>query len=295
MKIGRNIFIAFLLNLTFSIFEFAGGIFSNSVAIMSDAVHDLGDAVSIGISFLLEKKSKKQPDSTHTYGYKRYSVLGGLITTLVLLIASLFVISNAIKRLKNPEIIDYNSMLIFAVIGVVVNLLGAYFTHKGDSLNQKAVNLHMLEDVLGWVVVLIGAIVMKFTDISVIDPLMSIGVALFILINATKNLKKIIDLFLMKTPKGLSVENLKKSLLELECVSDVHHIHLFSIDSSDIYASMHIVTKDDFSKTKSQVKEKLKELFVSHITLELENEAENCEDTCCHIPDECSHHCHHHH
>ena len=295
MKTQRNILIAFLLNLTFSIFEFAGGVFTNSVAIMSDAVHDLGDALSIGMSYFLEKKSKKNPDATHTYGYKRYSVLGSLITTVILFAGSVLVIVNAVKRLINPVEINYDSMLVFAIVGVVVNLLGAFFTHKGDSLNQKAVNLHMLEDVLGWIVVLVGAIVMKFTDISVIDPLMSIGVAVFILVNAMKNLKKMLDLFLLKTPKSICVDEVEKTVLDIDGVCGVHHIHLISIDSLDIYATMHIVADGDFAQIKHKVKDKLKEMGVSHITLELESPDESCSDHVCTIQKSCAHHHHHHH
>ena len=149
MKSEKNILIAFILNLNFSVFEFFGGIFTNSVAIISDSIHDIGDAVSIGISYFLEKKSKKQPDNTYTYGYLRYSVIGSIITTLILLVGSVLVVINAVKRILNPVDINYNGMIIFAIIGVVVNFLAAYFTRHGDSLNQKAVNLHMLEDVLG--------------------------------------------------------------------------------------------------------------------------------------------------
>ena len=145
MKSEKNIFIAFILNLAFSVFEFIGGIFTGSVAIVSDAIHDFGDAAGIGISYFLEKKSKKQPDEKHTYGYARYSVIGSLITTFILLFGSVTVIYNAINRLINPSEIDYNGMIIFAVVGVCVNFCAAYFTRDGDSLNQKAVNLHMLD------------------------------------------------------------------------------------------------------------------------------------------------------
>ena len=180
MKTERNILIAFLLNLAFSIFEFFGGFFTGSVAIISDAVHDIGDAASIGASYFLEKKSKKQPDEHFTYGYARYSVIGSVITTLILLVGSLLVIYNAVLRIIHPTPINYGGMILFAIIGAAVNLLAALFTREGDSLNQKAVNLHMLEDVLGWLVVLVGAVIMRFTDIAIIDPLMSIGVAVFI-------------------------------------------------------------------------------------------------------------------
>ena len=192
----RNILIAFILNLAFSIFEFFGGAVSGSVAIMSDAVHDLGDAISIGFSYFMEKRSQKEKDEKYTYGYARYSLVGGLVTTLILFVGSSLVIFESIKRLMNPTSINYDYMLIFAIIGVVVNGLAAYVTHRGDSLNQKAVNLHMLEDVLGWFVVLICAIVIRFFDIPILDPILSICVAVFILFHSISNVKDIMLVFL---------------------------------------------------------------------------------------------------
>ncbi|MBR3755198.1 MAG: cation transporter [Clostridia bacterium] len=297
MKTEKNILIAFVLNLLFSVFEFFGGAFTGSVAIVSDAVHDLGDAASIGISLLLEHKSKKQPDETHTYGYARYSVLGSVITTVILLLGSSAVILNAVKRIFNPVEINYNGMLVFAVIGVIVNLFAAWFTHKGESLNQKAVNLHMLEDVLGWLAVLVGAAVMKFTDFAVIDPLMSIAVAVFILINAVKNLKGVTDIFVEKTPANISVKEIEEHLYEIDGVINVHHIHIRSADGFSNLATMHIVTDYDHHEIKEKVRAELKEHGIDHCTLELEAVGEQCENMHCHSPHSHndSHHHHHHH
>ncbi len=300
MKTQKNILIAFILNLIFSIFEFVGGIFTGSVAILSDAVHDLGDSASIGASFFLERKSKKQPDEKYTYGYLRYSVLGGVITTVILLFGSCAVIYNAILRIINPTPINYNGMIIFAVIGVIVNFTAAYFTREGDSINQRAVNLHMLEDVLGWVVVLIGAIVMKFTNFSLIDPILSISVSLFILVNALKNLKQVLDLFLEKAPEGIPVNEIKEHIEEIDDVIEAHHIHLRSIDGYRNYATLHIVISKgaDTHIIKKAVRRELLEHKISHSTIEIEFEGEECLEKVCHI---CSdraghhHHVHHHH
>lgn len=297
MKTEKNILIAFILNLIFSVFEFIGGIFTGSVAIVSDAIHDIGDAASIGISYFLEKKSKQKPDSKYTYGYVRYSVIGSVITTLILLFGSVSVIYNAVHKIFNPTEINYNGMIIFAVVGAVVNFGAAYITREGDSLNQKAVNLHMLEDVLGWIVVLIGAVVMRFTDFSIIDPLMSIGVALFILINATKNLKEVLDLFLEKTPSGIDVEEIKEHICSINGVLDAHHIHIWSMDGQSNFATMHIVTNSDAHKIKELIREELAEHGIVHATLELEAEGEHCHEKNCDmkINSNSGHHHHHHH
>lgn len=297
MKTERNIFIAFVLNLVFSVFEFVGGIVCGSVAIVSDAIHDLGDAASIGVSFFLEKLSKKQPDDKYTYGYVRYSVVGSVITTLILLFGSVAVIFNAVGRIITPVEINYDGMLIFAVFGVIVNFAAAFFTREGDSLNQKAVNLHMLEDVLGWAVVLVGAAVMKISDFAIIDPLMSIGVAVFILINAFRNLKEVFDLFLEKTPHGITVEEIKEHVSEIDGVIDVHHIHLWSLDGQSIYTTMHIVAKENFIEIKKKIRDELLNHGVSHTTLEFETENEHCGDKDCRTETKssCGHHHHHHH
>ena len=294
MKTEKNILIAFLLNISFSIIEFIGGLFTNSVAILSDSVHDLGDAISIGISWFLEKKSKKHADNKYTYGYIRYSVLGGVITTTILLVGSILVIIGAIKRIINPVEVNYQGMIIFAVVGIILNSLAAYVTREGDSINQKSVNLHMLEDVLGWVVVLIGAIIMRFTDIKIIDSIMSIGVALFILVHSLKNLKKVLDLFLEKTPNDINIDELKKNLLEIKEVLDVHHIHVWSIDGYNNYATMHIVSKSkDISIVKKKIREELLEHNICHAILETEEEA--CDDVECHVEFREMEHHHHHH
>lgn len=295
MKTEKNILIAFILNLSFSIFEFFGGIFTGSVAIISDAVHDLGDATSIGVSYFLEKKSKKQPDNVYTYGYARFSVMGGIITTLILLCGSVLVAYNAIRRIINPVEINYNGMIIFAIVGALVNFIAAYFTKDGDSINQKAVNLHMLEDVLGWLVVLVGAIIMRFTDIKIIDPLMSIGVAVFIFINAFRNLKEVLDLFLEKIPNNISIEEIKKHIKEIDGVIDVHHIHIWSMDGQLNFATMHIVANENSHEIKDKIREELKEHGIGHATLEIENPNDHCHEEHCHIEYSSHSHSHHHH
>ncbi len=294
MKNQRNILIAFTLNLFFAVFEFVGGIITGSIAIASDAVHDLGDAASIGLSYFFERKSKRQPDNRYTYGYARYSVLGGVITTLILMVGSIFVVTNAVKKIFNPTQINYNGMIIFAVVGVTVNFISAYFTHGGKSVNQRAVNLHMLEDVLGWSVILAGAVVMRFTDFVLIDPIMSIAVAIFILINAAKNLKTVLDIFLEKAPDNIDIKEIIHHIKEIDGVLDVHHIHLRAHDEQNIYATMHIKATDNFADIKHKIKQELTTHGIAHSTLEFESENEDCDEKQCHIHHN-SHSCGHHH
>ena len=295
MNIERNILIAFLLNLGFSGFEFFGGIFTGSVAILSDAVHDLGDALGIGVSWFLERKSKRKADHTYTYGYARFSVLGSVFTCGILLLGSVGVIVSAIGRLMNPVPIHYDGMILFAVVGVAVNLTAAFVTREGESLNQKAVNLHMLEDVLTWVVVLIGAVVMRYTDLTVIDPLVSVAVAVYIFIHAVGHLREAVDIFLEKVPEGYAVENIKARVEKIEDITDTHHIHIRSIDGYTHAASLHVVTVGGPAAVKAAVRAVLAEMGIAHVTVEVEAEGEVCGQPQCGLVEVHHHPCTHHH
>ena len=275
MKSEKNILVAFILNLIFSIFEFIGGIFTNSISILSDSVHDFGDAISIGVSYFLENKSKKKADYNYTYGYLRYSVLGAFITTTILIIGSVLFIYNSIIRFFNPVEVHYDGMILIAVVGVIINLAATYYTKSGKSLNQKAVNLHMIEDVLGWGIVLIGAILIKFTRINIIDSLLSLIVSGYILIHSLKSLKEILDIFLLKVPKNIDVKLLKEELEKIEGVKDIHHMHLWSIDGINNYITFHAVIEKN-SNIKLKLREKLKQFNIYHSTIEFEYENEEC-------------------
>ena len=292
MKTDKNILIAFLLNFFFSIFEFIGGLLTNSISIISDSVHDFADSISIAISYILEKISKRKPNNKYTYGYLRYSVLGALITTTILFTGSIIVIFNAIKRIINPVDVNYSGMIIFALVGVVVNFIAAKVTKHGHSLNQKSVNLHMLEDVFGWIIVLIGAIVMKFTDISIIDSILSLIVALYIIIHAIKNLKEIMNIFLEKVPSNINIIELKKIILEIKEVIDVHHIHVWSMDGYNNFATMHVVVDNNINKVKEEIRHKLSHKGINHVTIEIESSKDHCDDKKCVIKN-ISHHHHH--
>lgn len=294
MKTERSILIAFVLNLAFSVFEFVGGLITGSVAIVSDAIHDIGDAVGIGASYFLEKKSKRQPDETYTYGYARFSAIGSMITTVLLIVGSVVVIWHGVERMIDPVPVHYDGMILFAVVGVCINCGAVFLTREGKSLNQRSINLHMLEDALGWIVVLVGAVVMRFTDWAVIDSVMSVGIAVFILIGALGNLQQVLSLFLEKVPHGVDIAQLREHLEAIEGVLEVHHIHVWSMDGQNNCATMHLVTDAEPHGIKEAVRAELAEHGIGHVTLELETAEEHCHAKSCRT--EASRHiCHHHH
>lgn len=298
MNTRNHILIAFLLNLFFSIFEFFGGIFTGSIAITSDALHDLGDAISIGASYLLERKSQRPADQRYTYGYGRYSVLGAALTTLILMAGSVIIISEAILRMINPSPIHHNGMILMAIVGIAVNTCAALFTRHGHSVNEKAVNLHMLEDILGWIVVLVGSFLIRLTGWTVLDPIMSIGLSLFILYQAIRNIGEILNIILQKVPKNMDPNTIMTALSQIPHVQDVHHLHIWTLDGYRNVASMHVVTDHDPQQIKAAVRKILTPFEIHHITVEIERTDEECQNTgyyhTAHHPHPHSHHHHHH-
>lgn len=283
----ENIKIAFLLNLLFAVIEIIGSLLTNSISILSDAIHDFGDSISIGLAYLFEKKSKKNPDNVYSFGYLRYSLLGALITSFILLFGSIFVVWSAIPRLFNPIEVNHDAMIIFAIFGVIINGYAAYRTSKGVKVNEKAINLHMLEDVFGWIIILIGSICIKIFGLNIIDSVLSILVALYILFHVYRNFKEIFDVFMEKVPKNINIEKIKIDIeKEFDSVKELHHIHIWTLDSINNCMTAHVLLNKDLKnkeviELKKSIKNKLNDNNINHVTLEIEYLNEKCDDSKC--------------
>lgn len=279
---GGNLKLAFFLNLSFTIIEILGGLYVNSVAILSDALHDLGDSFSLGAAWYLDNKSKRGANSRFSFGYTRFSLLGALINSLVLILGSVFVVSEAIKRLMNPEPTNAPGMILFALLGIAVNGYAAWKVQGGKSLNEKVVSLHLLEDVLGWVAVLIVAIILMFTDLYFLDPALSLLVTAYVLWNVLKRLKQTMFIFLQGVPEDISLDKIKNQLLALDHVESLHHTHIWSLEGEHHVFSTHLRLENiqKFSQileVKRKAKEVLKQYPFKHYTIETELDEEKCE------------------
>lgn len=277
-----NIKTAFFLNLGFTIIEFIGGFYVNSVAIISDAIHDLGDCLSLGISWYFQKISHKGRTPTFSYGYKRFSVLSAILNSVVLLIGSVFILMETIPRLLAPEQPETTGMMILAVLGVIVNGAAVLKTRKGKTANEKVVSLHLLEDVLGWVAVLIGSIVMNFFDVPILDPLLSLLIAGYILINVFKNLKNSVKIILQSIPPDVNTSALEDELKQIDHVAKVHDMHTWTMDGDYHVMTVHLVLDQDVDLDtgaiiKSKAREILKAGEIDHVTIELESPKEHCD------------------
>lgn len=274
---------AFGLNFCFTIIEFIGGWLTNSTAIMADAVHDLGDCLAIGLAWWLNKLGAKEASSRFSYGFSRFSLLGALINGVILVLGSVWVLSEAIPRLLNPQMPDATGMLGLAILGVAVNGYAAFKLSDGKTLNERMLNWHLLEDVLGWVAILLLSIVLMFVELPILDPILSIGFTLFILFNVAKNLAETLRLFLQATPDHDLREEIHQDLMNISYVDEVHHLHLWSLDGEQHVLTAHLLLKQNYEhvelvRLKSIIADSMREHPLSHTTIEFEFPDEACRD-----------------
>lgn len=282
----KNIAIAFFLNFSFAIIELIGGFLTGSVAILSSALHDLGDSLSLGLAYVLVKKSNEESSLEYSYGYRRYSLLSALITGLVLVAGSIFVLIEAIPKLLNPELPDVSGMMGFAVFGLAVNGFLAYRMSHGGTINEKVISWHLMEDVLGWAMVLIVGIIMYFYQIPILDPLICIAYTFFILFGVIKTLGRTIRLFLQASPDTVDVNEVESTISAIKEINGLHDIHIWSLDGQSHVLTLHANVADELTiaegeNIKETIRKKLEKIGVFHTTIELEATSKDCPDEDC--------------
>ena len=274
----KNIRTAFFLNLAFAFVELIGGIITNSVAILSDAVHDFGDSISLAIAWALQKKSNKAKDDKYSYGYKRFSLLSSVILSGILLVGSILILVEAIGRLFNPQEVNAQGMLWLSILGIIVNGLAALSVKRGKTLNERAVFLHIMEDVLGWIGVLVISIVMIFVNLPILDPILSISITIWVLYNVYKNLKATFNILLQAFPKNVDVKKLTKEIEAIDNVISIHDLHIWTQDGNSHVMTLHIVAEKNYETIKLKVREMVKAYNIDHVTIELEDKDSTCEE-----------------
>lgn len=283
---SRNLKLAFWLNALFALIEIAGGIMTNSIAVLSDALHDAGDTVAIGVAWYFHHISGRKRDEEYSFGYKRFTVLGALINSLILLSGSIIILYNAIPRLLSPEPVNNQGMLLLAILGILVNGFAMLRVGKGKSQNEKVISLHLLEDVLGWVAVLIVSIILYFKNIPILDPLLSVGITLFILFRLFGSLRQTFRILLQGTPGSEWESKVLSSLRQIKDVNGIHDLHIWTLDGNYHVASLHVVVDVDLSLSetetlKNAIRSTLHDLQIEHATLEIELHGNECSLTDC--------------
>lgn len=273
-----NILFAAILNFSFVIIEIIGGLLTNSVAILSDALHDLGDSIALFSAYIAEKQAERSPDKKRTFGYARISVFSALFSAVILIVGSVFILIEAIQRLFSPEPVVAGGMILLAVFGVGVNLVAYFRMRTGMSANEKVLSWHLLEDVIGWAAVLVGAILIYFTDLYIIDPILTVGYTLFILWGVWGGLKNVANILMQGTPAEVDLGKIKGEIEAITDVKSVHDIHVWSLDGEFNVLTCHVVLENvsiaDTKKIKEEIEERMRVFHVTHTTIECEVEGE---------------------
>ena len=299
MKTKCAVWLAFLLNLSFAIIEFiAGGIFGSS-AVLADSVHDLGDALAIGLSAFLESISNRKEDSHYTLGYKRFSLLGAMVTASILMTGSGMVILENIVKLFHPQPVNDEGLLWLGIIAISMNVLASLVIRKGQTKNESILSLHFLEDTLGWLAVILMAIVLRFTDWYILDPLLSLAISFFILSKALPRFWSTLKIFLDAVPEGVDIKKIKSDLEQLEHVSSVNQLNLWTMDGLEKNAIVHVCLEqiEDMEASKTAIRHHLKDIGFHNITIEVDSDQDShaCHKRDIHAIESQSGHDHHHH
>ncbi|MBR0370273.1 MAG: cation transporter [Methanobrevibacter sp.] len=248
-KAGKNLAFVFFMNLTFNIIVIAGGIATNSMAILADCIHDMSDTISIAIAWLLEKVSQKDSSDSYSYGYQRFSILGAVITSIFVIVMAFVILSEAIPRLFNPEGVDAGGMLIVAIIGLIFKSISVWKLHDGETFNEKAILFHQLGDVFEWLTILILSIILIFWDgAPYLDPFISIGIALWLIFNLGRNLYKSLQVLLQKTPDNFDVNEFKTSILAIEGINAIDDFHIWSLDGIDSVMTLKVAADKGYNQ-----------------------------------------------
>lgn len=272
-KAGQNLAFVFFMNLAFNIIVVIGALSTNSMAILSDFIHDLSDTISIALAWFLERVAQKDVSDNYSYGYQRFSILGAVIISVFVILMAFVILSEAIPRLFSPEGVDAGGMFVVAIIGIIFKSISVYRLHRGETFNERAILFHQLGDVFEWIAILILSLVLMFWDgAPYLDPFVSIGIALWLIFNLGRNLVKSIQVLLQKTPDNFDVEEFKRTISEIDGVNAIDDFHIWSLDGIDSVMTLKIDV--DFNHNVEEIKNEIydisKKYHVVDITIELD-------------------------
>lgn len=272
-KAGENLAFVFFMNLTFNIIVIAGGLATNSMAILADCIHDFSDTISIALAWVLERVAQKDSTDKYSYGYQRFSILGAVIISVFVIVMAFVILSEAIPRLFSPEGVDAGGMLLIAIVGIVFKSLSVYRLHGGETFNERAILLHQMGDIFEWIAILILSLVLMFWDgAPYLDPFVSIGIALWLIFNLGRNLYKSVEVLLQKTPDNFNVDEFKSQILEIKGVNAIDDFHIWSLDGIDSVMTLKVDV--DFSENVEEIKKEIYTIsnryHVVDITIELD-------------------------
>lgn len=278
-SISKNkILIVTILNITITIAEIIGGLISGSLSLLSDALHNFSDGISLVVSYAAIKISGKEKTLSKTFGYQRSGILSATINSLLLLIFSTLLIKEAIFKFVNQTHIDGLIVFVVAIVGLLANLISVLILKKGskENINIKSAYLHLISDTLSSVAVIIGGLLMFFFKIYWIDPILTLLINVYILREVYFILKKVVNILMQGVPDGIEITEIEKEVNSIDGILNIHHIHIWGLDEKNLFLEAHVnLTKDlpvsESCKIYNEICEELEEHFsIHHVTIQFE-------------------------
>lgn len=274
---GKKLLWVSVFNMSITIVQIIGGLISNSLSLLSDALHNLGDSSAIFIAFLAGKRSQKTPDEQHTFGYQRIEILAALFNAVVLISICIFLFYEAYQRFVNPQPIKGKVMFIVATFGLLANLISVLVLNKDKdhNLNVKAAYLHLMGDTLSSVAVILGGVAIWKFNIFWLDPLITILVGIYIIYHTGGIIKQTVDILMQSTPSNINIKEIKKQVEKIDEIENIHHVHVWKLDDTQTHLEAHLNLKKNIDmiemmSIKNQIELMLKEHYqINHITLQI--------------------------
>ena len=284
-SLNKAFIIGIALNISFVIVEFGVGFYYDSLGLLSDAGHNLGDVASLILAMLAFRLEKVHPNSRYTYGYKKSTILVSLLNAVILLVAVGIIIAESIDKLFHPVSVDGSAIAWTAGVGVVINALTAwlFMKDKDKDLNVKGAYLHMAADALVSVGVVVSGIVIAHTGWYIIDPIIGLLIAIVIIVSTWGLLRDSIRLSLDGVPAGTDIDKVEKTIHSVEGVEGVHHLHIWAISTTETALTAHVSVADisEMERIKQEIKHDLQHVGIQHATLEFETSGFKCDGRCC--------------
>ena len=279
----KNLLAATFLNLVITIVEIAGGILSGSLALLSDALHNLSDTFATFIAYLATLIGKREANQKKTFGYKRLEILAALINAVILIVMSVFLVREAWLRLQDPAPIDSMIMLVVGMIGLLANLYAVLILRKdaGKSINVKAAYIHLIGDSLSSVVVILGGVMIRIFKIDWIDPVITVLISIYIIRSGFLILKQSVNILMQSAPEHLDLSQIKFRVEQVPEVQNIHHIHSWMLTDQEVHMEAHVELKNDLRLSQVKLIHETIEHFlrkdfgIAHITLQFEFETDH--------------------
>ncbi len=275
---GRHLLLSIFLNILITVSQIIGGFISGSLSLLSDALHNLSDVVSLIISYTANLLSQKKASTNKTFGYKRAEIIAAFVNSASLIVVAVILIKEAVERFMEPQVIGTSIVIWMSLLGIAANGFSVLLlrSHSGSNMNLRSAYLHLFSDMLASVAVLLGGVLMYYLELYWIDPLLTVLIALYLVYMGYDLLRSSTRVLMLFTPDSIKVQEIVESIAALEPIKNVHHVHIWQLNEDEVHLEAHIdfirnISLSEFDEILNQIEEKVYHEFgINHVNIQPE-------------------------